>query len=69
MKEPQQGRKTLFDNGFLSPLQGSHGAFSFQGFASLIPGYSLIAPLRGLVKNQFRDRHYTYGIWRFECPR
>jgi len=34
MKEPRQGRKTLFDNGFLSPLQGSHGAFPFQGFAS-----------------------------------
>jgi len=25
-------------NQFLSPLQGSPDAFSFQGFASLIPG-------------------------------
>jgi hypothetical protein len=45
MKEPRQGRKTLFDNDFLSLLQGSHGAFSFQGFAALTPGYFLVAPL------------------------
>jgi len=56
MKEPRQGRKSLFDNGFLSPLQGSHGAFSFQGFAALTPGYFLIAPSGARRKTSFRDR-------------
>ena len=49
-KEPRQGRKTLFDNGFLSPLQGSHFAFPFQGFTSFTPGYYLVAP-SGLAQN------------------
>ncbi|MBP1608203.1 MAG: hypothetical protein H6Q04_438, partial [Acidobacteria bacterium] len=44
IREPRQGRKALFYNGFVSPLQGSMFADSFQGFAALTPGYFLIAP-------------------------
>jgi hypothetical protein len=42
-------------NQFLSPLRGSPGAFSFQGFASLTPGYCLAAP-PGLVLKRRWDR-------------
>jgi hypothetical protein len=55
--EPRQGRKTLFGNGFLSPFQGSLSTFFFQGFASLTPGYYLIAPAGACVKREFRDRN------------
>jgi hypothetical protein len=55
MKEPRQGRKILFDNDFLSPLQGSHGALSFQGFAALTPGYFL--PFGARIKGEFSDRN------------
>jgi hypothetical protein len=46
VKEPRPGRKALFGIIFFRPCRGFLVPFSFQGFASLTPGYFL-APLRG----------------------